>query len=151
MIKKHTKDYYNFYDLVDEVDKKIGFDQRDAGKHFHPDTGKFEDWHKEKGYPDIDPEGKIVSHSQIWFTEYNKDCKDGKWKDTPYLDFWHFQLEKLFINEVSNDSMNGLYVGLDEAEWQCDFEPWQLEIQKVYHELFYDISDHGWIDVNLSW
>jgi len=151
MIKKKRKEYYDFSDLVKEVNEKLGIDQREAGKYFHPDTGNFKEWHKEKGYPDIDPDGKIPDHSQIWFKEYGKDCQNGKWKDTPYLDFWHFQIDNLFMYDVSNDSMNSLYVGIDDPDWDCKFEPWQLEIQKVYHELFYDLSVGGWIEVHLSW
>lgn len=28
---------------------------------------------------------------------------------------------------------------------------WQKEIQEKYKEMFYDISEEGWIDVDISW
>jgi len=46
MIKKKIKEYYDFSDLVKEVNEKLGIDQRKAGKYFHPDTGNFKEWHK---------------------------------------------------------------------------------------------------------
>ena len=65
------------------------------------------------------------------------------------MDFWHWQMDNCFGDEVRNDSFNSLYVGLDEIEMLE--EDWQLVIQKVYHELFFDISDNGWIDVRMCW
>ena len=103
MAKKKIKEYYEFFDLVEEVDNKLGYDQRDADKHFGGD----------------------------------------------YKDYWHYQLDNLFTSEVSNDSMNSLYIGLDMEGF--DAGNWKYQIQKVYNELFADIADEdGYVEVWIS-
>ena len=149
--EKKSKSFYDFYELTELVDKELGFDQRDAGKHFYPDTYSFDKWHNVKGYPETDSDGKHKRSSQIWFAEYQAEIASGKIKDTPYCDFWHWQMDACFGSEISNDSMNSLYVGDDEDEIYQVANDWQMKIQKVYKKLFYDISDDGWIDVEISW
>lgn len=150
-IKNKKLKFYDFFDLVETVDKKIGYDQRSAGKHFFPDTGNFTDWHKLKGYGQKDSEGKHPSSSQIWFSEYQKEISEGVWKDTPYLDFWHWQMDNCFSSELSNDSYNTFYVGDDINHFSDKPKEWQLEIQRVYKDLFFDISKDGYIEVSVSW
>lgn len=74
-------------------------------------------------------------------------------KKPPYMDFWHWQLDNCFGVNVQNDSHNRLYVGMDQNEWGFSkkTEQWQLVIQKVWMDLFYEISNNGWINVYISW
>jgi len=150
MAEKKTMEYYLFYDLNDEVEKSLGFDIRDCGKHFYPDTTSFDQWHKDKGYPETDSEGKHMNSSQIWFAEFKRDIAKGKIKKVPYLDFWHWQMDHCFGTEVRNDTYNTLYVGMDE-DYIGEMEPWQSGIQQKFHDLFYHLSDEGWINVYISW
>lgn len=66
---------------------------------------------------------------------------------TPYLDFWHWQLDNCF-DRLSNDTYCHLYIGLDFDT----ITVWQMEIQKTWNWLFRDIADEGghvWVWV--SW
>ena len=74
-MEKQTLEYYDFFDFVKKVDEKLGFDQRDCGKYFHPTSGKFGDWCDSKNYPEIDPQGKHRGSSQIWFKNIIKISK----------------------------------------------------------------------------
>ncbi len=74
-------------------------------------------------------------------------------ENPPYMDFWHWQVDNCFGNNVQNDSHNRLYIGLDQNEWSFSTETlqWQLIIQKAWMDLFYSISENGWINVYMSW
>lgn len=104
-MKKYTLEYYYFFDLVEEVEKKLGYDQREVHEHL-----------------------------------------GGEYKD-----FWHWQIDSCFSPNMCNDSHTSLYVGLD---FECEkYAPneWQRDIQKVYHDLFYHLSDEGYLNVYISW
>ncbi len=144
-MKQYILKYYNFYELNDKVDDELGFNSRHCGKHFYPDSGTFDEWCDSKGYGKVDSEGKNRSSSNIWFKEYEEDAE---WKQVPYMDFWHWQLESCFLNDVRNDNYNKLYVGLDEFRGA----DWQLKIQKTWNKLFKNIAnEEGYIDVWISW
>lgn len=145
-----TKPTLDFSTIQEVVASQLGFDIRDCGKHFYPETGKFADWHKKKRYPKKDPDGKAPNCSQIWFKEYMDEVQNGTWLDTPYLDFWHFQLDNCIddVENFKNDSINRLYVGKPFKHWQ----PWQCTIQEKWNELFgSSADDDGYIDVWFSW
>lgn len=95
MIKAQTLTYYDFFEMQDLVEEKIGHDLRDLGKYFHPEASS-----------------------------------------PPYMDFWHWQVDHGFFDKLQNDSICQLYIGVDEFE-----ESWQLEIQKIWYELFKDVAD----------
>lgn len=148
IIKDNVK-VYDFFVLSDIIDAKMGINQRNCGKHYHPETGTFNDWFLLKGYPKKDTEGKIPSHSQIWFAEFQSDIKNSLWNDTPYYDFWHWQTENCFLDPVSNGSYSRLNISKDVAD---DAESWQKDIQKYWNQEFSDIADeNGFIFVYLSW
>lgn len=150
-LKPQTKNFYNLMEMCDEVDNLLGFSQRGCGKVFYPDTGTFDDWHKEKGLPKIDPEGKEKSSSQLWYAEYMKEVKEGKWNETPYLDFWHWQLDNTLPESFRNDSYSQVYVGLDSYIMK-DAPDWVVAIQTAWHVLYKDVADkHGDVDVWVSW
>lgn len=140
---------YLYSQMKQMVEDKLGFPFRGCGKHFYPDSGDFDDWIKHKGYPEFDSEGKPADSSQIWFKEYMDDSRNGKWLDTPYLDFWHFQLGYMFEGEVRNDSHQRLFVGYADQNVE---ETWIWDIQKVWKDLFGHLADeNGYVDVWLSW
>lgn len=146
---KITKTFYNFIDMHDLINKKLGFNQRNAGKHFFPETGDFNDWCNSKNYPEKDPENKFRSSSSLWWAEFQQDIKNGIWKDTPYLDFWHFQIENCVNDDFRNDSYGFVDISLECVE---EAEEWQKEIQKVWYETFKNYADEdGIIDIRISW
>jgi len=144
-----TKTFYDFMEMTDEIDRILGYGQRGCGKHFHPNTGDFDDWHKSKGYGRVDPEGKHIGDSQIWYAEYQKNVDDNIFKETPYMDFWHWQLDNCMNNGFCNDSYG--YVNI--SMWCADeAEDWQKEIQQVWHDTFKDIADEeGIVEIQISW
>jgi len=150
MAKKITKEFYVLMDMNEEVSNSLGYVIRACGKHFFPQTISFKEWHKSKKYPKKDSEGKNMGSSKIWYKEYQEEIRKGLFKEVPYLDFWHWQIDNCFLENVYNDSYNSLYVGLEEdTVGKMTF--WQKEIQEKYYELFYHLSKDGWIDVRISW
>jgi hypothetical protein len=140
---------YRLNEMVDMVNAQLGYDQRACGKHFYPNTGDFNDWHKSKKYGKTDPSGLDQGSSQIWFKEFKTDVEQGDWLETPYLDFWHWQLDNCFMGEVSNDSNAMLSIHPNKA---YKSEHWQLEIQNTWYEMFKHIADSdGDINVFVSW
>jgi hypothetical protein len=152
-ILKSTKiKFYNFDDLVKLVDQELGCDQRDCGKFFYPESLSFDEWHKIKKYPKKDKEGKYKGSSQIWYSEYQQEVNSGIIEETPYCDFWHKQLDSCFLDDVSNDSYNQLYVGLDDEVTQFAEDSWELYIQKIYNKLFKKMANKdGYVSVRISW
>jgi len=147
------KKYYQTYDFMDMnkvIDNKLGYNARKAGKHFHPETGDYNDWHKEKGLRDYDIEGNHKGSSKILFSQYKKDVEDGKWLETPYMDFWHWQLANCVSDNFRNDNVASVYIGEDYS--YIIAEPWQKEIQKVWHDTFKHLADEDdTIDIWVSW
>lgn len=60
------------------------YDVFDAGKHFYQ-------WHKAKGLPKADEDGKHPGSSQIWMKAYQAD-PDGAAVCPPYFNLWHWLL-----------------------------------------------------------
>lgn len=150
-ISSTTVTFYNFIEMTHEIDRILGYEQRHCGKHFHPETGEFRDWCDTKGYGDHDSEGKFWNSSQIWFAEYQKDIADDKWDDTPYMDFWHWQLKNCVDESFRNDSYSKFSISMD---YCCDDEtqPWQREIMQVWHDTFKHLADEdGSINIWVSW
>lgn len=141
--------HYSFEQMVDIIDKKLGFHQRNCGKHYHPETGDFYAWHKSKGYSKLDPEGKEPNASQIWYTEFKQDIIDGNWKKTPYYDFWHWQLKHSINETITNYSYGWVNISPDMAN---GFDTWIKEIQQAWFETFKDIADENMkVKVLFSW
>jgi hypothetical protein len=66
----------------------------------------------------------------------------------PYLDFWHWQCDNCFFRPVFNDTYNKLYIGLEKQ----NITFWQLDIQKIWNELFKHLADEsGYINIWISW
>lgn len=149
MVEKESLEYYDFHEMSKEVDKALGYRQRESGEHFYPDATSFYDWYKTTGYPEIDSDGKSVGSSQIWYAEYQVKIKSGELKEVPYCDFWHWQLDNVFMGDITNGCYINLSVSLD--GWD-NIEPWQLEIQWKWNELFGHLADgDGWIFVCVGW
>ena len=146
-----TTTRYQFHDMADNVDESLGYDQRNCGSHFTEGALAYDDWHKAKGYPELDAEGKATGSSQIWWAEYKAEIADGSVIEVPYLDFWHWQMEVCLDGELYNGSTNELYIGLDTKKMYKQPEDWQMAIQKKYNELFSDIAKDDWVTVHLYW
>lgn len=146
-IKPETK-YYDFIEMCKTVDKELGYNQRNCGKIFYPETTTFDEWHKAKKYPQKDPQRNHKNSSQLWFAEYKQEILEGKIKEDVYCDFWHFQLDNCVPDDFRNDSYSRVYVGMG-----LNFEyEWQRVIQQKWNELFKDLADDsGWVDIEVSW
>ncbi len=150
MIKKHYIEAFDYNEMVEAVSKKVGVDITDSekvGKKFFPKSVTLREWHKQKKYPKKDSDGKDVGSSKIWWNEFQEEIKNGL-EATPYLRFWHFQLDFcLSKNEVVNGCNTLLYVGpLDEKA-----EPWQKKIQSIFGEVCKDISKDNYVRVYINW
>jgi len=156
-ITKTTVTFYDFMEMTRAIDKILGYKQRDAGRHFFPGTGDFNDWHDKKGYPQIDSDGKDRGSSQIWFKEYEKDCADDKFKKRPYMDFWHWQMKHCVDDEgrFRNDTYNWVSVSMDCCDEET--EDWQREIMQVWHDTFKHLAEddddgnEGVINIWVCW
>ena len=143
------KDFYDFIEMCNEIDKVLGYDQRECGKHFYPETGKFDDWCNSKGYGEEDSEGLHRGSSQIWFKEYQQDILEEKWLDTPYMDFWHWQMDNCIGDDFSNDSYSTINIHPNIAK---NAEDWQKEIQQVWYDTFKDIANEdGEVPIWVCW
>ena len=152
-----TKTFYDFMEMIDIVNKKLGYDQRYAGNPKGiKKVDEFADWCASKGYGETDSEGKHFRSSQIWYAEYVKDVADGKWEKAPKFpdrDFWVWQIDNTLNHDFRNDSyssvcidVEGVYIDMN------DLEPWQQEIQQVWHDEFKHLAHDGfWIDIWVSW
>ena len=100
--------FYDYNTIIKYLEKKYDFQSRDYAKKF----SYFHNWAKAKGYTDgkLDPDGKNLGSSQIWFAEFQDD-PDGAAKQPPYQDFWHFVLHQ--DEEIKRDGFTTLYV----KEW----------------------------------
>lgn len=148
-LSKITKTFYDFIEMTEVINEIIDHDQRDLGKYFYPETGDFNDWCDSKNYGDYDPDGKYRNSSTIWFSEYKNDIVNKKWNETPYLDFWHWQIDNCVHENFRNDSFSKVSISMDLAK---DAENWQKDIQKIWYETFKHLADeHGDIDIWVSW
>ena len=149
-ITERTVTFYDFIEMCREIDRVLGYDQRGCEKHFHPDTGNFDDWCKTKGYGQTDSDGEPRNSSRVWFAEFMKDVKDGKFDETPYMDFWHWQIDHCVDERTfRNDVFSSFSISMECAE---DAEDWQKEIQQVWHDTFKHLADdEGDINIWVSW
>lgn len=145
-ITSTTKTFYDFIEMCSEIDRVLGYDQRECGKHFHPNSGGMLEWHESKGH-DISSGNKEYN---IKIGEmYKEAIKSGAWEETPYMDFWHWQVDQCVNDNFHNDSYGWVNISIECAE---DAEDWQKEIQKVWYETFKDITDeYGRIDIWICW
>ena len=73
-----------------------------------------------------------------------------------YCDFWHYQLEAIFRNEVRNDQCNSIYVGTPEGinlkKLKREPTDWQLFLLNEWNKMFSHLADkNGWIKVEVWW
>jgi hypothetical protein len=73
-----------------------------------------------------------------------------------YCDFWHYQLDAIFRNEVRNDQCNSIYVGTPEGinlkKLKRELNDWQLFLLNEWNKMFSHLADkHGWIKVEVWW
>ena len=67
-----------------------------------------------------------------------------------YCDFWHYQLDAIFRNEVRNDQCNSIYVGTPEGinlkKLKREPNDWQLFLLTEWNKMFCQLADkNGWI------
>ena len=126
-ITETTITFYDFMEMSHEIDKILGYDPRDAGKHFFPNSGSSMDWHREKGH---DCTSSDIEYNQKINAEYADAVVKGKWVETPYMDFWHWQLDNCVGERFSNDAYSTICVSMNCGTWvDKKPEPWQTEIQ----------------------
>ena len=139
----------NLIDMCKNINQILGYDQRECGKQFYPETGTFDDWHKANNLKVKDGDGNHKNSSQIYFCWYQSDIASGKWKDTPYCDFWHWMLDNCFDANFRNDTEQHLYLGNLRITFH---HKWQKEIYKVWQSVYGHLCDeHGYIEVHVSW
>lgn len=134
--------------MCDDIDSILGYDQRDCGKRFFPDTLDFNEWHRGNKLLTKDKEGKDKGSSQIFYKIYLEDIVKGKVKETPYCDFWHWMVDNCFGGEFRNDSVQRLYLG----NVVTFTEEWQKVVYKVWQDTYKDLCDEdGYLEVNVCW
>lgn len=150
-VKTKTIYYYDFFKIVDEVNEKLGYNQRNAGRHFHLNAMGFNEWCDFKNYGEEDSEGKHRGISQIWWSEYTQDINDGTIIEVPYYDFWHTQLDICIDEHMYNGAIVDVYVGLDKYKTR-GMNHWQLEIHKVWNDVCKDIMNiGGYVTCKVEW
>ncbi len=80
--------------------------------------------------------------------------KKGEYLDQSYMDFYHWQLDHTLSHDFCNDSYSTIYVGMDlDVYIEADkIEPWHVEIQQVWNDLYKDIADEGGhVNIWVSW
>ncbi len=126
--KKKTFKALDYSECADYINKKYNCNIRD----FSRSHLQFFDWAKHKGYKGMDPEGKKMGDSQIWFAEYNKEIKDGKFAERPYQDFWHY------IGDVCGPPRGGFFYLHNDTSGA---EDWQKQILGWFFDEFGDGGD----------
>lgn len=165
-IKSKRKTYYDWSDIVAEVEKLAGKSIRDwSGKYANlPSeadykTGNFPAaiWAKSQGYDWqvlIDnPDGSNRTKEEIRLRiKINKKYDKVK-KTIPYQDFWHYCLEHVFFN-VSNDSFH--YFNPSEHLEEIKDEDlkennYVKEILPYFIQVFKESKIPDEIEVHVSW
>lgn len=91
--EKYTLEFYDYSEIQEYIEKKYAVKTRDYARKWEHSS----EWHRKKGHVGkLDPEGKTLGSSQIWFREYQED-PEGAAKEPPYLDFWHWLLDNIEI------------------------------------------------------
>lgn len=123
---KDDKIRYDFHQMVGIINTKLGFDQRGCADRL-----------VELGF-------NIPRH------------QDQNYRKFEYCDFWHYQLDAIFRNEVRNDQCNSIYVGTKEGinlkKLKREPNDWQLFLLNEWNKMFAHLADkHGWIKVEVWW
>lgn len=169
----------DYHEMIDFVEKKYEFDTRDyKGKHklyipFEKETGinvykcpdvsgkqegTYKGWMIYEGGL-IKGTRKIKATEKEYkeqFQEYYANCgqfekwkKDKGYGDIPYLDYWHWLMERCF-QEVSNGSDN--YFNVKEIIDDAETPEWVREItQKIYDEFKDSLDKNGGLEVHIEW
>lgn len=117
---------YNFHQMVGIINTKLGFDQRDCADEL------------------VNLGFNIPPHD------------DPNYRKFKYCDYWHYQLESIFRNEVRNDQCNTIYVGnsngVNLKKLKKQPNDWQLFLLNEWNKMFHHLADkNGWIKVELWW
>lgn len=138
---------YNWSDIQVAICKKLGikeerfWDMKNSHSHFNK-------WCKKKGYKDKDPDGIPKDSSQIWFAEYLSD-PEGNAKRPPYRSLWHFALNNVIPDYMSNDSTVTMY------RWDGDInkiDEWARPFLIAYNEIIDENDPTGeGMAVHFSW
>lgn len=91
---------------------------------FYDSSSDFDKWCESKSYGKTDPTGKERSHSNIWFKEYEKDIREGTWKNRKYcyfIDMFEDDIEDLG-NEESTESYHVSFKRMLEKAKELDNE-----------------------------
>ena len=116
-LKEQTHKYYDYFEMQKMVEKKLGYEIRDCGKHFHPNGVDFKSWYNmsnTKGIQIMKTFNTDVNLSEV--REAYKEFElwlinKPEYIKYPYLDFWHWQIDHVF-NNVQNDSFSKLNISL---------------------------------------
>lgn len=73
-----------------------------------------------------------------------------------YCDYWHYQMDAVFRNKVTNDSANSIYIGtkdgIDYKKLKAQPNEWQRFILEKWNEILHPLADeHGWIKLVIWW
>lgn len=123
---KDDKIRYCFHQMVGIINTKLGFNNRDCGDEL-----------VKLGF-------NISLH------------EDQNYRKFVYCDFWHYQLEAIFRNEVRNDQCNSIYIGTTEGinlkKLKSQPNDWQLFLLNEWNKMFAHLADkNGWIKVEVWW
>ena len=123
---KDDKIRYCFHQMVGIINTKLGFDQRGCA------------------------DGLVKLGFNIPLHD------DQNYRKFKYCDFWHYQLDAIFRNEVRNDQCNSIYVGTPEGinlkKLKREPTDWQLFLLNEWNKMFSHLADkNGWIKVEVWW
>lgn len=137
-ITSYNKTFYDFIEMKNLINEKLGYDQRNVGKYLFPNGAEFEEWYEIRGeerYKD-----KSLAKQMYDSSSYER---------TPYLDFWHWQLKNCCSDSFRNDSYTKFCISKELAE---DEPKWIQDIQNMWYNTFKDIADEdGVIYIWVSW
>lgn len=126
--KRRTRSYYDFNQCTAFIENKYKIDTRDYLSS-HKDFGRWCKLKKEKQTKcPANCSDKDIKKNQEQFARYRHDVLQGKFKDKPYQDFWHW------LTDVAGISRGGT-VMLDESLLE-GAEPWQQHILGLYLKEF---------------
>lgn len=130
---------YDFDECIEFLEKNHNVDFRDWAKS----EKHYVSWCKSKGYGQIDPKGKSMYASTVWFAKYKKD-PNGYKKRPPVQDFWRAVLLSLY--DIQNGKITTINYLKDKPKLK---EQWQHDAFKMIHDEFSD--NDGKINFYISW
>lgn len=167
--KMKGKSYYCYAEMEDFIEVKYGIELRDyhdykfsdllRGKSMFEYNHKLQTKWEEKHFPIINeyrknplPDYSLNQKGMDFYntmeghqlfekmhTEYEK-APDGKCKEIPYMDFWHFMLD--YFGDVHNDSLHTVNW---KDVYDCAKTDWQKEIAQLFVKEFGDKDYEVWI------